>query len=169
MAYNFSKVSVLVVESSREMFNLFKGVLKMLEVPDRNLHAAYSPEEAIEKFNRLNHDLIITDWLQNPDRGIILTRSIRMNTKSGNRFVPIIMTAGSGHKNRVIRARDAGISEYLVKPFSAEGLASRITRVIEKPRPFVVSDQFVGPDRRVRVELYQGQDRRVANLKAVKE
>ncbi|MDX1922463.1 MAG: response regulator [Alphaproteobacteria bacterium] len=169
MAYNFSKVSVLVVESSREMFNLFKGVLKMLEVPDRNLHAAYSPEEAIERFTKINHDLIITDWLQNPDRGIILTKSIRMNAKTGNRFVPIIMTAGSGHKNRVIRARDAGISEYLVKPFSADGLATRITRVIEKPRPFVVSENYVGPDRRVRVELFEGEDRRKNRLEAVKE
>lgn len=169
MAYNFSKVSVLVVESSREMFNLFKEVLKMLEVPDRNLHAAYSPEEAIQKFTQINHDLIVTDWLQNPDRGIILTKSIRMNSKTGNRFVPIIMTAGSGHKNRVIRARDAGISEYLVKPFSADGLATRITRVIEKPRPFVVSENFVGPDRRVRVENFQGEDRRKFKLETVKE
>jgi DNA-binding response OmpR family regulator len=71
------------------------------------------------------------------------------------------MTAGSGHFNRVIKARDSGISEYLVKPFSADSLSVRIMRVIEKPRPFVVSDAYKGPDRRVRDIPYEGEDRRV--------
>ena len=45
--------------------------------------------------------MVIIDWMQTPDRGIELTKKIRTDSKSPNPFVPIIMTAGSGHKNRV--------------------------------------------------------------------
>lgn len=161
MAYNFKDVKVLVVESSIPMFQLVKGVLNLLTVPEKNIYASYSVEEAFQSFQRLNHDLIIVDWLQNPDRGIQLTKIMRMDKNTPNAFVPIIMTAGSGHLSRVVRARDSGISEYLVKPFSAKSLADRITRVIEKQRQFVVSEDFVGPDRRVRMDpKYSGPDRR---------
>lgn len=50
MAYNFSFVNVLVVESTSEMYRLFKSVLNMLSVPERNIHSAYSADEAFAKF-----------------------------------------------------------------------------------------------------------------------
>jgi len=161
MAYNFTKVDVLVVESTPEMFKLFKTVLAMLDVPSQNIDSAYSAEEGFEKFCKKNHDIVITDWLDNPDKGIELLKTIRTHKKSPNAFVPVIMTAGSSHFSRVIRSRDAGVSEYLVKPFAAESLAIRITRVIENPRDFVVSDAYTGPERRIRDVEYDGDDRRV--------
>lgn len=141
----------------------------MLDVPESNITAAYTKEEAYDKFVRTNYDLIITDWLQNPDHGIQLTKLIRTDGRSPNKFAPVIMTAGSGHYSRVIRSRDAGISEYLVKPFAASSLAMRITRVIENPRKFVVSDAFTGPDRRVKQVEFDGEDRRKATLEEVQE
>lgn len=166
MAYNFSNVNVLVVESTKEMFSLFKSVLNMLSIPERNIYAAYSDTEGFQKFCQQKHDIIITDWLSNPDKGIKLTKTIRTDNKSPNKFVPIIMTAGSGHFSRVIRARDAGISEYLVKPFAADALAQRITRVIEKQRHFIVAETYTGPDRRVKQLPFDGSDRRVEKLSA---
>src|SRR5688572_10065669 len=132
MAYNFKNVRVLVVESSVPMFQLIKGVLNLFTVPESNIYSAYSPEEGFDKYKKYQHDLIIVDWLQNPDRGIKLTRIIRTDKDTPNPYVPIIMTAGSAHLNRVIKARDSGISEYMVKPFTAKSLAERVTRVIEK-------------------------------------
>ena len=160
MAYNFKQVKVLVVESSVPMFKLVKGVLNMFGVPEGNVYAAYTVEEAFSVFRTQKHDLIIADWLQNPDRGIALTKMIRTHQHTPNAYVPIIMTAGSGHLQRVLRARDAGISEYLVKPFSAKSLADRISRVIEKPRMFVVCETYTGHDRRSRSEGYTGPERR---------
>ncbi len=168
MAYNFTNVRVLVVESSEQMFRLIKGVLNLFTVPESNIYAAYSVEEAFDKYRKYNHDLIIVDWLQNPDRGIKLTRIIRTDKTSPNPFVPVIMTAGSAHFPRVIKARDCGISEYLVKPFTAKSLAERITRVIERPRLFVVSDTFTGPDRRVKADpRFKGPDRRKEAAKTI--
>ncbi len=160
MAYDFKYVKVLVVESSVPMFQLVKGVLNLLTVPEKNIFAAYSPEEAFAAFQQERHDLILVDWLQNPDRGIHLTKIVRRHKNTPNAFVPIIMTAGSGHLSRVIKARDAGITEYLVKPFSAKSLADRLIRVVEKPREFAICPTYVGPDRRVRQIDFDGNDRR---------
>ena len=161
MPYNFKQVKVLVVESSVPMYKLVKGVLNMFGVPESNIFAAYTPEEAFQSFRANRHDLVIADWLQNPDRGIHLSQMLRTHKDTPNAYVPMIMTAGSGHLARVLRARDAGISEYLVKPFSAQSLADRISRVIEKPRVFVVCASYTGPDRRVRAdETYKGPERR---------
>ncbi len=165
MSYNFKDVKVLVVESTQPMYELVKGVLNLFSVPEANVYAAYTVEDAFRLFREHNHDLVIADWLQNPDRGIELTKVIRTDKNTPNAFVPIIMTAGSGHLGRVIRARDSGISEYLVKPFSAKSLADRISRVIEKPRMFVVCDSYTGPDRRSKTEGYTGPERRADNTK----
>lgn len=169
MAYDFTNVKVLVVESSVAMFQLVKSVLSLLSVPDRNISAAYTIEEAFTKYCEGRHDIIISDWLKNPDHGIRLAKKIRTDKQSSNAYVPIIMTAGSGHYSRVIKARDAGISEYLVKPFSADDLAKRIVRVIEVPRVFVSSVNYTGPDRRVRDVPFKGPDRRKEKLDITNE
>lgn len=160
MTYNFTKVKVLVVECSPSMYDLLKDILGVFGVKDQNIETAHTDVEAFEKFCRANHDLVIIDWLRNPDHGVLLTQRIRADKTSPNRYVPILMMAGSGHEKRVLKSRDAGISEYLVKPFSAGSLADRITRLIENPRQFVVSDSYTGPDRRNLQNEYKGEERR---------
>ena len=160
MAYNFTKVKILLVECSSEMAQLLRSVLRMLTVPENNIDIAYSPEEAFEQFNQVGHDLIFTDWLEYPDRGLKFAKMIRRHPSSRNKCVPIIMTAGSGHREKVIKARDYGVSDYIVKPFSAELLARRITKIIEDEREFVMSENYVGPNRRFKDEPFEGEDRR---------
>ena len=160
MSYDFSNVNVLVVESTPEMYKLFKNVLAMLDVPEANIYSAFSAEEGFSEFCKNKHDIVITDWLENPDKGIELLKQIRTDGGSPNKFVPVIMTAGSGHLSRVIKSRDAGVSEYLVKPFAAESLATRISRVIESPRPFVLSKSYTGPERRIKPRPIDFEDRR---------
>jgi len=169
MSYDFKNVNVLVVESTLAMYELIKSVLAMLSVPDANIYSAYNLEEAFTKFRSVNHDIIMSDWLENPDHGIQLTRKVRTDPGSPYQYVPIIMTAGSGHYSRVIQARDAGISEYLVKPFAAMDLAKRIVRVIEHPRVFVTSDSYSGPDRRVRDMPRKGPERRKDSSQIIME
>ena len=60
-----------------------------------------------------------------------------------------------------MKARDVGVTEFLVKPFSAKTMARRITVVIEYPRQFVRTDDFFGPDRRRhKISNYTGEERR---------
>jgi len=162
MAYDFKDVKVLIVETSPPLFDLLKGVLKFFTVPEKQIIPAYGVDEAFSLFQKENHDLVIADWMENPDRGLELTKKMRGDAESPNPFVPILMTAGSGHQNRVIRARDAGVSDYLVKPFTARTLALKIENIVENPRPFVLCETYVGPDRRRRNEKFEGPDRRKA-------
>ena len=111
-------------------------------------HVAATSENWFKKFCKEKHDLILTDWLIKPENGIELTQKIRMHSLSPNPFVPIILMTGFSEKRRVIQARDTGVTEFLVKPFTANDLYKRIDHIIMKPRQFVKSPDFFGPDRR---------------------
>jgi two-component system chemotaxis response regulator CheY len=71
---------------------------------------------------------------------------------------------GFSEKNRVIEARDAGVTEFLVKPFNTRDLYSRMLQIIEKPRQFVRADQYFGPDRRRSSKQYIGPYKRENDL-----
>ena len=76
------------------------------------------------------------------------------------------MMTGFSSKIRVEQARDVGITEFLVKPFTSRDLYSRITQIIEKPRQFVDTGEFFGPDRRRRhIKDYEGPQKREADQK----
>ena len=66
-------------------------------------------------------------------------------------MVPVVLVTGYSALQRVAEARDAGVTEFLVKPFSANDLAKRIAYVINKPRDYIDSDDYFGPDRRRRM------------------
>jgi two-component system chemotaxis response regulator CheY len=95
--------------------------------------------------------------------GLLLTRRIR-SAEDGNRTrpqIPIILMTAHTEPEDVMTARDAGVTEILSKPISAETLYQRIVAIIEKPRPYVVSASYVGLCRRRRDEPgYDGPERR---------
>lgn len=153
-------MTALVIESSREMSDITRAVLQSFGITGS--YSAVGGENAFEVFCRLNPDLMIIDWLEAPYSGPELTRQIRTNPKSINPFVPVILATGYTHRRRVETARDAGITEFLAKPFTAKALYQKIERIIENPRRFVVDQSYIGPDRRHKPgeKPYAGQDRR---------
>lgn len=159
MSYQFKNITVLVVESTRAMFDLTRSVLQAFGV--NQVYSAYGADEGFEAFCRVNPDLIIIDWLEDPGNGLELTKRIRTDKKSPNPFVPIVLMTGYSQKKRVLQARDSGITEFLVKPFTAKALYQKIEQLIERPRHFVSTDGYFGPDRRRKRESeYKGPDRR---------
>jgi DNA-binding response OmpR family regulator len=71
------------------------------------------------------------------------------------------MMTGHSEKSRVTEARDAGVTEFVVKPITAKAVFDRIQAVIMRPRPFVKTDDYFGPDRRrTNSANYKGQRRR---------
>jgi two-component system, chemotaxis family, chemotaxis protein CheY len=161
MSYQFRNITVLVVESTKAMFDLTKSVLVAFGV--NQVYSAYGYDEGFETFCRVNPDLVIIDWLDDPKNGLELTRRIRTDTKSPNPFTPIVLMTGFSQKKRVMQARDSGITEFLVKPYTAKALYQKIEQLIEKPRHFVKSENYFGPDRRRgKEEEYRGPERRDA-------
>lgn len=159
MSYQFKNITVLVVESTRAMFDLTRSVLQAFGV--NQVYSAYGADEGFETFCRVNPDLVIIDWLEDPANGLELTRRIRTDPKSPNPFMPIIMMTGYSQKKRVLQARDSGITEFIVKPFTAKALYQKIEQLVERPRHFVSSENYFGPDRRRKRDgEYKGTDRR---------
>jgi len=162
MAYDFRNARVLIVDDMQPMLSLVLSILKVFGFKD--VHIAHDAEEGFRAFCQLNPDIVITDWQMEPYDGVELIRKIRRDPKSPNRFVPVILMSGYSHRARVEKARDGGVTEFLVKPFSAKDLYKRIEQLIEKPRKFVEAEQFFGPDRRRRAgDEYGGPLRRDAD------
>jgi two-component system, chemotaxis family, chemotaxis protein CheY len=159
MAYNFSALKVLVVDDSKYMRTVFREFLNALGVRRRNIVECPNGEDAMEAFHVFKPDMIITDFLMGPVDGLELTRKIRRDENELASFTPIIMCTGYTEPARVEEARDAGVHEVLAKPITAERLYARIRNIIDYPRDFERSDDYIGPDRRRRTEEVEDQKR----------
>jgi len=146
MTYQFDQISVLVVEDTQPMAMMVRSILETFGV--KKVFLARNGEDGFEMFCRHNTDIVIADWMMKPMDGIQLARLIRNEPSSPNPFVPIILMTGFSEKSRVMDARDSGITEFLVKPFQAKDLYKRLVQVTERPRQFVRTGGFFGPDRR---------------------
>lgn len=142
-----SVLNILVVDDSRHMRRLYRDVLDAFGMPIRA--EAENGEDGLAAVITYNPDLIITDLNMYPMDGVEFTRQLRIRPGIPNRFVPILMISGHTEAVHVQRAIDAGITEFLTKPFTPTGLFQRVKHIIEQPRPFVMGGEvFFGPDRR---------------------
>jgi len=94
----------------------------------------------------------LIDWMlaESQHNGTDLVKHIRRSPHDHLIYLPIIMMTGHTDRENIETARDAGITEFLAKPFTAKGLHTRLVNLIEQPRPFVRTSTFFGPDRRRR-------------------
>jgi DNA-binding response OmpR family regulator len=76
------------------------------------------------------------------------------------------MMTGHSDYSTVVTVRDSGANEFLAKPISLKSLSQRIIHIIEKPRPFVKTKRYFGPDRRRQQLPYRGPDRRKSEPEA---
>ncbi len=159
MAYKLETARILIVDDMVPMLALTKSILNIFGF--KQVFTASNGEEALGLVIRHDPDLILTDWMMEPMDGLEFTKNVRRDTRVPNPYVPIIMMTGFSSRLRVENARDTGVTEFLVKPFSSRDLYNRIVQIIEKPRQFVEAGEFFGPDRRrKRGEDYSGPRRR---------
>jgi hypothetical protein len=118
--------------------------------------------------NSTPFDFLITEWHTEHIDGLELLKHIRRSPNSPNRTIPVIMLTGRAEVSDVITARDYGINEYVVKPFTAKTIYNRLERIIEQPKGFVVAKNFVGPDRRARDKEPDGKNEKRARKPALK-
>ena len=153
-----SAVKVLLVEDLIPMQALMRDLLLTMGIGTVNV--AHDGKEGYDVYCNDTPDIIVTDWYMPYMDGIELVRKIRTEPTSPNRTVPIIMTTGFCSKDQIALARDAGITEFLAKPFSSQDIAKRIAHIIRNPRDLVITSQFVGPDRRRKKKDGKGEDTR---------
>lgn len=149
LGYNLQNVNILVVDDCAFMRQTLRTVLKTLQVGE-----IYEASNGLDAYKFLmtgmKPDIILADWVMPAMDGIELTQIIRTAHDSPCPYVPIILISAHTETEKVIQARDAGINEFLTKPISAKALYTRVSKVIAKPRLFVRSQDFLGPDRRRR-------------------
>jgi two-component system, chemotaxis family, chemotaxis protein CheY len=142
----FEKVSVAVADKDQKMAVLIRKLL--IAIGCHRVFVLSDGLEVIELMKEETIDIIITDWQMKAMGGIDLAIYLRQSLDSPNRMVPIIMLTARNERNDIQTARDAGITEYVIKPFSAKTLLERIYNIVEDPRAFIISKNFIGPDRR---------------------
>lgn len=154
LAARLAKVHVLVVDDDNEILQILRGLLIKLGFENITTLTDGAHAVALLKDKKLMRerevDMVITDWNMTTVSGLELMRFIRTSRESPNPYLPIIMLSGRGEWADVENARDAGFSEYLIKPFSAKALCDRILLCVENPRAFVSSNTYKGPSRRRR-------------------
>ncbi|MCH7864308.1 MAG: response regulator [Proteobacteria bacterium] len=160
-SYDLSNLTVLIVEKFATMRTIFRQVMREFSIP--HIHDAGDPEEGYVQFNDFSPDIVFIDWAPGFD-GLNLVQAIRKGKNTPDPFAAIIMVSAYTETHQIKEARDAGVTEYLAKPISANRIYDRIVAVIENDRQFVRVEAFVGPDRRRLGRPYGGEERRAENL-----
>ncbi|MBL8643008.1 MAG: response regulator [Rhodospirillaceae bacterium] len=148
------RLSVLVVEDNEYMLDIFVTALKRMGFA--RTHRAKNAKEAVDYLRSTSKgfagseqvDIVISDLIMGAISGQHLLQWLRDDKASPNRFMPFIMISGAADRVNVETARDKGVTEFIVKPFSVESLYKVLQRIIDVPRQFVTTTTYFGPDRR---------------------
>jgi CheY-like chemotaxis protein len=157
-----SALRVLLVDDNQHMRSIVAAVLAGVGV--QQVRECWDGAEALDALRGWPADVAIVDFQMQPIDGVEFTRLVRNAGDSPNPFLPIIMLTGHAARQRVEEARDAGVTEFVVKPVTARAVLDRLNAVILRPRPFVRTMDYFGPDRRRRQDPdYAGPWRRTGD------
>ncbi len=158
-----SNLTVLVVDDEEPIRELICGILDSFGI--RKVRQAADGLVAFKDMQSHAPDAVITDLEMKPVDGLAFTRAVRTDPDCPVPDVPILMVTGHCEKHHVEEARDAGVTEFIAMPVTANTIAERLTSAIEKPRAFVRARNFVGPERRRRqLPLVSTASRRANDL-----
>lgn len=119
-------MAILVVDDYNTMRRIVRNLLKQLGFD--NVDEAVDGSEALKKLHEKAFNLIISDWNMEPMTGMELLKQVRADEKL--KALPFIMVTAESKPENVIAAKQAGVSNYIVKPFNAETLKTKMTSVI---------------------------------------
>ncbi|NEX92628.1 response regulator [Caulobacter sp. 17J65-9] len=154
-------LDVIVADDSANMRKIVATLL--LSAGITKVRQAVDGWDAMTQLRAQRADLVIVDLNMKPLDGLGFTRLIRADRHSPDPYLPILMMTGHAELTWVREARDAGVTEFVVKPFTPKAFLSRIEAMVMRPRPFVRSGGYFGPCRRRAREAPEGAPRRRAS------
>lgn len=119
-------MAILVVDDYKTMLRIIRNLLKQLDF--NNVDEATDGSEALKKLRDKDYGLVISDWNMEPMTGLQLVRELRSDKKL--KKLPFIMVTAESKTENVVAAKEAGVSNYIVKPFNAETLRQKIASVL---------------------------------------
>jgi len=125
MAVNMD-MNILIIDDYKTMLRIIENLLKQLGF--RNIHQATDGSSALVKLGETKFDLIISDWNMQPMTGLQLLKEVRSSDKF--KAIPFIMVTAESKPENVIAAKQAGVNNYIIKPFNAETLKQKLIAVL---------------------------------------
>ena len=119
-------INVLIVDDYKTMLRIIRNLLRQLDF--HNVDEATDGAQALSMLRAGNYGLVISDWNMQPMTGLQLLQEIRADSKLKN--LPFILVTAESKTENVIAAKQAGVSNYIVKPFNAETLKEKIEKVL---------------------------------------
>lgn len=119
-------MNILIVDDYKTMLRIIRNLLRQLGFV--NIEEATDGSMALQMLRGGNFGLVISDWNMEPMTGLQLLREVRADGKL--KGTPFIMVTAESKSENVIAAKEAGVSNYIVKPFNAETLQAKMVSVL---------------------------------------
>ncbi|MEQ9329442.1 MAG: response regulator [Rhodospirillales bacterium] len=119
-------MNILIVDDYKTMLRIMRNLLKQLNF--NNVDEASDGAMALEKLRSKNYGLVISDWNMEPMTGLQLLKEVRADDRL--KSMPFIMVTAESKSENVIAAKQAGVSNYIVKPFNADTLKTKMSSVL---------------------------------------
>ena len=126
-----TSIKVLVVDDMSTMRRILKNVLK--QIGFSNMVEAENGQDALSKLKVGDIGLIVSDWNMPVMQGIELLRTVRADADL--KHLPFLMVTAEAQKENIIEAVQAGVSNYVVKPFTAEALQGKLEKIFAQAQP----------------------------------
>jgi len=120
-------MKILVVDDMSTMRRIVKNILKQLGF--NNLEEAENGQEALTKLKADTYGFVVSDWNMPVMIGIDMLRAIRADEKL--KKIPVLMVTAEAQKENLMEAVQAGVSNYVVKPFTAETMQEKINKIFK--------------------------------------
>jgi len=120
-------MKILVVDDMSTMRRIVKNIVKQLGFA--NVDEAENGQEALVKLRAESFGLVISDWNMPVMTGIDLLRAVRADDKL--KAIPVLMVTAEAQKENLVEAIQAGVSNYIVKPFTAEILQEKMNKIFK--------------------------------------
>ena len=121
-------IKVLVVDDFSTMRRIIKNLLR--ELGFTNISEADDGSTALPMLQGGDYDFVVTDWNMPGMQGIDLLRAIRADDSL--KHIPVLMVTAEAKKEQIIAAAQAGVNGYIVKPFTAGTLKTKLDKVFER-------------------------------------
>ena len=119
-------MNILIVDDYKTMLRIIRNLLRQLGFA--NIEEATDGSMALQVLRSGNFGLVISDWNMEPMTGLQLLREVRADPKL--KGTPFIMVTAESKSENVVAAKEAGVSNYIVKPFNAETLKMKMASVL---------------------------------------
>jgi two-component system chemotaxis response regulator CheY len=122
-----SELRFLVVDDFSTMRRIVKNLLQ--ELGYANVQEADDGNTALPMLKNGNFDFVITDWNMPQMPGLELLKAVRADEKL--KHLPVLMVTAEAKREQIVEAAQAGVSGYVIKPFTAQTLSEKLNKILQ--------------------------------------